>query len=209
MFRQLCGAETLENVVIATTMWSKVTDEEGQKNEQQLRTSPKFFQKALDRGATMLRHDGTLEGAHSLLRKLVGNKPKPLQIQREIVDEKKNIDETAAGVELDKIHQDIIDRMKKEMEEVTESLREANQAEREELEKERADLQRAMDVVRRDNERIAADFAAEREKMRKELEEYQRLLDSAREKEAESSRMGDLVQIWSKISQDHKEFQQS
>jgi hypothetical protein len=209
MFRQLCGTETLKNVVIGTTMWSKVTEEEGQRNEEQLKTSPKFFQKALNNGATMLRHDGTLEGAHALLRKLFGNKPKALQIQREIVDEKKNIENTAAGIELDKIHQEIIDRMKKEMEELTESLKEANQAEKEELEKERADLQRAMEVVKRDNERIAADFAAEREKMRKELEDHQRLLEAAREKEAEFSRMGDLVQIWSKISQDHKEFQQS
>jgi hypothetical protein len=190
-------------------MWNKVTTDEGLKNEQQLRTSPKFFQKALDRGATMMRHDGTLEGAHELLRRLVRNKPKPLQIQREIVDEKKNIEGTAAGIELDKIHQDIIDRMNKEMRELTESLMEADLVEKEMLERERRDLQRAMEAVKRDNATMTSKFEEERERMRKELEEHQRLLEASRQRDEEVTRMDDLVQIWSKISRDHKEYRQS
>ena len=37
-FRNLCGDTNLKNVVIVTSMWDKVTPEEGEAREEQLRT---------------------------------------------------------------------------------------------------------------------------------------------------------------------------
>ncbi|EKM58588.1 uncharacterized protein PHACADRAFT_90161, partial [Phanerochaete carnosa HHB-10118-sp] len=100
MFRKLCGDEALGNVVVVTNMWGEVTSERGAAREHQLRTDERLFAPVLQGGATMLRHDNTYESAQAILAHLVGNRPRALRIQRELVDEGRDIAETAAGAEL-------------------------------------------------------------------------------------------------------------
>jgi hypothetical protein len=94
----MCGEQALQNVVVVTNMWGKVTPEVGSTREQELANH--FYKPALDRGAVLLRHDDTIESAHSIIKVILGKEQVTLQIQEEITDQRKRIEETAAGNEL-------------------------------------------------------------------------------------------------------------
>ena len=108
MFRKLCGDDTLKNVVIVTNMWGEVSQAKGEMREAELKN--KFFKPALDKGAQMLRHDNTVESAHNILQHIIRNHPLPLKIQRELVDEMKDIGETDAGQEVESQIQELIQK---------------------------------------------------------------------------------------------------
>ncbi|KAJ2935280.1 hypothetical protein H1R20_g1813, partial [Candolleomyces eurysporus] len=102
MFREICGDSTFKNVIILTNMWGEVSKSVGEARERELASDDLFFKPVLEKGAQMLRHDHTLESAQAIVKRLLDNNPLVLQIQREIVDEKKDILQTAAGTELNK-----------------------------------------------------------------------------------------------------------
>ena len=94
----MCGDQALQNVVIVTNMWGKVTPEVGDAREQELADS--FFKPAIDKGALLLRHENTAGSARDIIQGVLRKKQVTLQIQEEIVDHRKRIEETAAGREL-------------------------------------------------------------------------------------------------------------
>jgi len=51
MFRELCGEENFGNVVLCTTMWGKVTQEEAQIREEQLKSKETFWGSLISPGA--------------------------------------------------------------------------------------------------------------------------------------------------------------
>jgi enoyl-CoA hydratase/carnithine racemase len=115
MFRQLCGDSTLKNVIILTNMWGHVGNDVGEARERELASDELFFKPVLEKGAQMLRHDQTLESAQAIIKRLLDNNPLVLQIQREIVDENKDISQTSAGTELNKELAAEMERHRKEM----------------------------------------------------------------------------------------------
>lgn len=103
IFRKMCGDDSLKNVAIVTTMWSKVTEAEGQRRVTELTSLDDFFKPALQKRARMIHHKrDTVESAHQIIRAIFDNHPVPLIIQEELVDENKSIDETSASKEVDK-----------------------------------------------------------------------------------------------------------
>ncbi|KAH8810453.1 P-loop containing nucleoside triphosphate hydrolase protein, partial [Flagelloscypha sp. PMI_526] len=119
MFRKLCGDTTLKNVVIVTNMWGRVPKEEAEAREAELMNQPNFFKPVLEKGAVMLRHLNTFDSAAAILRRILKNQPEPLRIQKELVDEKKHLSQTAAGVELNVE----LEKMKKQHQKEMEQLR--------------------------------------------------------------------------------------
>lgn len=101
MFRQLCGDSTLKNIVIVTNMWGQVSKEVGEAREAELKKEEMFFKSALDKGAVMLRHENTEDSAWNVIRRIMDNHPLSLRIQRELVDEKREVSQTGAGEEVD------------------------------------------------------------------------------------------------------------
>lgn len=101
-FRNLCGEQTLRNVVIVTNMWGDVTPQLGEQRERELATKDEFFKPGLDKGAKMMRHNNVLGSAQEIIRHLLKNNPMALQIQREIVDEHKDVSQTAAAAEIER-----------------------------------------------------------------------------------------------------------
>jgi hypothetical protein len=145
--RRICGERTLRNVVLATNMWSNVNPEIGAAREQQL--VAEFVKPALDAGAQLRRHYDTTESAHEIIRAILGNHRETLQVQQELVDEKREFDRTTVGEEITrevgehirKLEQEIVE-LQTELETVrgrekeTRSQREAEIAElREEIKK--------------------------------------------------------------------------
>lgn len=115
IFCKLCGTDSLKNVVILTTMWDKVTPEEGLKREQALVSSSNLFKPLLDEGAIMMRHERMAESANKVISYLLGKNAITTQIVRELVQEHKTLEETAAGGEL---YSDIQVRLRRCREEI-------------------------------------------------------------------------------------------
>ena len=158
MFKKLCGESSLASVVLATTMWSEVNPEAGNRRELQLQTStapkPDFWKSMIDLGSRVLRQDREKESAEEIINYLIENKrPVKLDIVEEMMVKQKTLDETAAGREV----QDEIERQRLIYERKMETIREemitaANERDRErqkELreEKEKYEKKRAQDIV--------------------------------------------------------------
>ena len=94
----MCGEKALRNVTIMTNMWGKVISEVGIDREEELASN--FFKPALDNGARLLRHSDTIESAHEVIRIVLQNRRVSLQIQEEMVNDWKQVSETAAGKQL-------------------------------------------------------------------------------------------------------------
>ncbi|KAJ7476014.1 P-loop containing nucleoside triphosphate hydrolase protein [Mycena latifolia] len=173
MFRQLCGESTLKNVVIVTNMWGEVGLEVGEAREAELASDERFFKPVLDKGARMLRHDNNAASAQAILHYLVGNQPRALRIQRELVDQGKDISQTAAGEELNRELAEQINRHKQEMvvlqKEMKEAIRAKDEETRKELEFETKKLQAEMSRVQNDSQKLASDYTAQKAELEKRM----------------------------------------
>jgi len=179
MFRSLCGENALKNVVIVTNMWGGVEPEVGNAREAELRSEDIFFKPALDKGAQMARHENTISSAETIIRLVLNNHPLPLQIQKELVVEHKNIDETSAGQELS---QELTDQIKKHEEDVRVLTEEMEQAAREKDEETRDELEmetrRMREEIRRfekEAKRLASDYRREKSEFQARLAEMERV----------------------------------
>lgn len=97
MFRKLTGEKNLKNVTLATTMWDKVSEEEGLRREEELKT--KFWKLLVAMGARTDRAGGP-QAARRISSALLGNKPFYLQLQEEMGKDNKALRDTAAGREV-------------------------------------------------------------------------------------------------------------
>lgn len=98
MFQKLTGEKNLKNVVLATSMWDKVTEDVGAARETELKD--KFWKVLLAFGAKAQRYDGTEAGARRLCAGVLENKPFYLQLQEEMGKDNKALRDTAAGREV-------------------------------------------------------------------------------------------------------------
>ena len=168
MFRELCGEKTLKNVILMTNMWGRVTPQQGAGRERQLKT--KHFKAAIEKGAHLCRHNNTPESARKILQTVLENEPVVLKIQRELIDEHKEIGATSAGEELNREIRAAVERCQNEIEELEESMRRAAEKDeelREELEGEKRRVQEEMEKLRKDSEEMKSKF----EEARREMEE--------------------------------------
>jgi len=197
MFRELCGDTTLKNVVLVTNMWGEVSPDVGEAREDELSTN--FFKPALDKGARMVRHDNTAHSAHDIVRMIMKNRPVVLQIQRELVDEHKDIVDTAAGEAVNRELNEQIKRHRVELrtiqEEMMQALKEKDEETRQELEEETRKLEEQMEKIKKDSEGMASNYAAEKERMESKMEEMEQEAKRERQRaEAEYNRqIADLI----------------
>jgi hypothetical protein len=100
VFQKLCGANALRNVILTTTMWDEVQIEEGDRREKELRG--KYWKTMIDRGSTVARYLNTTESAWDIVMPILLdlNERSALELQREMVELKKQLPETKAGMEL-------------------------------------------------------------------------------------------------------------
>jgi hypothetical protein len=160
VFRHLCGNRTLANVAIVTSHWGLVDPKIGEARAIELSTKDEFFKPAIKLGAHFLRHYNTSESAQAIIRKLISNKPMPLLIQEELVDQQMTLEEAAAGAELQaelleqqKRHDDKMRQLEKDTED---AIKRKDEQSRIEIEMERIKtreaqikLQKAQDEFRK------------------------------------------------------------
>ena len=122
-FQQLAGNEALKNCVVVTNMWNAVKSDVGESREAELKEKDIFFKPAIDHGTEIMRHNNSKESASAILRHMINNTPIPLEIQVELVKNKKHVFETVAGQTLlgeiaaqEQKHQKELDELRKELE---------------------------------------------------------------------------------------------
>jgi hypothetical protein len=69
MFEELCGRNVIQNVILATTMWDEVDEDEGYYREQQLML--KYWRSMLERNSSMSRFLNTRESALHVIQPLI------------------------------------------------------------------------------------------------------------------------------------------
>ncbi|KAF5334745.1 hypothetical protein D9611_012954 [Ephemerocybe angulata] len=165
-FRKLCGEQTLRNVVIVTNMWSDVEPHLGEERERELATSDVFFKPALDQGTKLVRHDSSAGSALSIIRYILGNRPVVMQIQKELVDERKDISQTAAVGELERQLQEAKEAQRIEAERLRQEMEEAARVREEEERRQREEQarRRQEELARIEAERRRAEEQRQRER---------------------------------------------
>ena len=103
MFQQLCGTKNLNSVILATTHWSdkegkRYPEDEGQRKVKELIETGDFWGGMVARGSRVEKHDGTKESARRIISTLVDRQIRVvLDIQKQLIDQNKSLDDTDAG----------------------------------------------------------------------------------------------------------------
>ncbi|CAN9132327.1 unnamed protein product [Alternaria alternata] len=95
ILKGVVGPDALQNVLLVTSRWDGVTQATGSDRERQLRE--KFWAYMLGRGSNMSRFLGDRDSAIALTGQLLCKDVVVLELQKEIVHQKKRLDQTAAG----------------------------------------------------------------------------------------------------------------
>ena len=102
-FRKLCGVQSMSSTVLATTMWSGVTPEAGSARELELKETAEFWGDMIREGSTVYRHTDDHNSAINIISFLTDRDTKTvLDLQTEMVDQKRSLEDTEAGREVDR-----------------------------------------------------------------------------------------------------------
>jgi len=141
LFRQLCGANGLASVVLATTMWDMTPPDHHatlEARETELKTDDSFWGCLVNQGCTVMRQDRGADSATLILRHILGlQQPVTLLLQEEIA-EGVELHQTAAGTVLTKE----LDEQQQRYDEEMVALRKEYEKMQEELRRVQADLSR-------------------------------------------------------------------
>lgn len=172
MFKKLCGEDNLSSVVLASTMWDGVDEKTGCIRENELRSS--FWATMVEKGSKVVRHDGGVDSAERIVNHILSRQQTiTLDIQRELVHDGKQLQDTAAGAAVQAELNEKIDRLQKDLLEVRQSFREtaaSHHQEREDLRVEYREISELLQQTSEDKEKLAAD----RDELRRQMKEQSR-----------------------------------
>ena len=177
MLHELCGDTTLKNVILVTNMWGDVSRNVGEDREREL--SEEFFRPVLDKGAKMVRHYDTWQSAHDIIRGILENQSVTVPVQVELVDEGKNIVDTAAGEVVNRGLKELAKKHEATLREVQEVMKQAlkrkDEERKQELEEQAKEVKEQIEKVKKESEEMTSKYAAEKERMEakmKKMEEH-------------------------------------
>lgn len=109
LLRSLVGEDALENVVLVTSMWNMLRDENrGQALQREQELIDNYWGPMQEKGSYVAQFDGTADSAFSLIYQLAGKESVVLDIQRQIMDQDQSVLGTSAGEDLaHKLERDI------------------------------------------------------------------------------------------------------
>lgn len=147
-------------------MWENVEPTLGIAREKELASEETMFAPLITRGARMFRHDGSRASALTVLDKLLVKIPIPLLIQKELVDEGRDITDTSAAREIDrelaKARQKYRDELASIKSRIDEALREDDTETRQENEQDYEDVKRRLNAAETTLTNLSPYFAKER-----------------------------------------------
>lgn len=169
IFKKICGNLALTNVVLVSTRWNEVDEAVGALREQQLRDD--FWAYMLGHGSTMARFYGNRDSAIGIASQLVSRQSIVLELQRELVQEGKPLNQTVAGAF---VNDDLSDKKAqwerefKELENFRQTLQENDRALRRKVRQDWEREQKRLITAGEDEARLRRNIAAE---VRAEIEE--------------------------------------
>lgn len=95
ILKRVCGEGALCSVMLATSKWSEIGEDNGSYQEAELRKT--FWPHLLASGSSMCRFYGSRESAVALVSQLLVRDPITLGLQKELVEERRLIWDTTAG----------------------------------------------------------------------------------------------------------------
>lgn len=165
----------MPNVAIVTNMWGEVPQEVAEMRELQLRTEDIFFRGDMEKGAQMMRHDGSSLSAQKIIRHFVKMNPAVLQLQHEILVERKDVTQTDACAALDqgmhKLREKFRDDIQALKDEIEEALAEGGVNQQEELDKGIRGLENKLAEMDKARDELSNAFVAERAKVKPLIKE--------------------------------------
>ncbi|EYB25385.1 hypothetical protein FG05_30417 [Fusarium graminearum] len=167
LLRKLCGKDAFKNVVLVTTMWELVETDIGDRREKELEETEEFW-----------------DSARNILSMFVPEEPEvqpemvTLAIQKELADDNKTLDETSAGQLLDGTWAKEKEALQRELEEVRDAVKSANE-ERDHM------MAKLLQEQQNEMNAIVEKMKEEQDKLRVTMEElhserlskYQKMLD--------------------------------
>lgn len=166
--KRICGEPTLRNVVLVTNMWGNVEPGVGADRERQL--AAEFVKPALDKGARLHRHHDTTESAHQIIQAILDNRREPLQVQRELIDERREFDQTTVGEEITREVDESKRKLEQEIAELRNALQTAGGREKEtrvQLEAEIAELRETIKKLANRSKNMNTDYNERKKKTEK------------------------------------------
>ncbi|KAH6980885.1 P-loop containing nucleoside triphosphate hydrolase protein [Ilyonectria sp. MPI-CAGE-AT-0026] len=130
LLESLVGGHALENVILVTTMWNQLRDEDRGKalrREQEL--LDRYWAPMEEKGSYVAQFDGTSDSAYALVFQLAGKDSVVLDVQREIIDEDRTVLATSVGSDLLRRLQDDGEAYRLEAAELESRLQRAMEAE--------------------------------------------------------------------------------
>lgn len=123
MFGELCGDKAIERVVLVTSMWDKTDKKKAEKRESELIRD--YWAEMLHHNASHSRFDNTKSSAWKVLDFLIDKQHlrQVLLLQEELVDLKKRINETKAGLTLYEELIALLDKQKRDVEKLEEQAK--------------------------------------------------------------------------------------
>lgn len=97
IFRKLCGTDYFSQVILATTFWDAVSSSDGDARVKQLEEDKVMWDRMVQGGSRVVKLKNDHESALEVLASVPTDVKMVLQAQREMVDEGKSAQETAAG----------------------------------------------------------------------------------------------------------------
>ena len=174
MFRELCGEKNFSNVILCTTMWDKVEEEEGRKREQELRNKETFWGSLVSRGAQVMQHRGPdfAASAKKIAESLIQKDTIVLQLQEEL-DRNGTLSDTSAGRLL---NSEIEDAKKKHQEEMAalKAEKEANDKKKKEAELLRKQQEQEVQRLKKEAQELERRRAEEKWLFHEEMARKQR-----------------------------------
>ena len=165
LMQKICGADSLKNVVLVTNRWGRLSEAEQQTKMEKLLTPGSFLATAIGKDAQLAHNiEHTVDSVRAIVSRIIQNNPLPLLVQEELVDGNKSFSETSAGQESDKRLVELAAKLKKEMAEQLEELKEAQKErdlvaekeKREEIERHQKDIER----INNERNNLDRDYAA-------------------------------------------------
>ena len=157
MFRALCGDTNLESVVLATTMWDQVDKATGESREVMLMQDTNLWAPMIGHGSKVMRHDNKKVSGSEILRYLLERRTRvTLEIQKELVDENKQLDATQAGhaliTEMERLkkgYEEKLAKLERRLEEVRKNWKDSTEAMQKTMQEA---LQEAVETTKKDLE---------------------------------------------------------
>lgn len=200
MFKKLCGASNLKSVVLATTFWSLVDPMVGSARETELSESDAYWGTMVAKDSKVMRHDSHEKSGASIIKYLLGREEQAtLAIQDEMVNQGKDLEQTAAGEEVQAEMEKLRHKYEKQLAELREEMKEA-------MRNRDMESKKQIEEERRKYEEFIEKEKAERLKMNSDHEALWKQREAERETERQDhlKRMQTLEKQYSELQRQQK-----